>query len=168
MAIFSNRNQRIQQRGFAASSHDDKHGNRESNGRDRRPSHKFSDWFRFKQRQLYNHGTRESVPIHVNISRAGNYKPDCNPKSYRRYFNNRYNKCLYAVAALFLTTPAYANVGGVSATANPIANSSGSVTNQVHSGAPGNPYITNTYGNGIQCQGSSHNELHSLYHSFYQ
>ena len=116
-------------------------------------SHKFSDWFRFKQRQLYNHGTRESVPIHVNISRVGNYKPDCNPKSYRRYFNNRYNKCLYAVAALFLTTPAYANVGGVSATANPIANSSGSVTNQVHSGAPGVPYITNTYGNGIQCQG---------------
>ena len=44
----------------------------------------------------------------------------------------------------------------VSATANPIANSSGSVTNQAIQVLQG-PYITNTYGNGIQCQGSTVN-----------
>ena len=54
-------------------------------------------------------------------------------------------------------TPAYAtDVGGVSATANPIANSSGSVTNQAIQVLQG-PYITNTYGGGIQCQGPTMN-----------
>jgi hypothetical protein len=47
-------------------------------------------------------------------------------------------------------------VGGVSATANPIANSSGSVTNQAIQVLQG-PYITNTYGNGVSCQGSTFN-----------
>ena len=49
-----------------------------------------------------------------------------------------------------------ADVGGVSATANPIANSSGSVTNQAIQVIQG-PYITNTYGGGIQCQGPTMN-----------
>ena len=48
------------------------------------------------------------------------------------------------------------DVGGVSATANPIANSSGSVTNQAIQVLQG-PYITNTYGGGIQCQGPTMN-----------
>ena len=48
------------------------------------------------------------------------------------------------------------DVGGVSATANPVANSSGSVTNQAIQVLQG-PYITNTYGNGIQCQGPTAN-----------
>jgi len=47
-------------------------------------------------------------------------------------------------------------VGGVSATANPIANSSGSVTNQAIQVLQG-PYITNTYGNQISCQGATFN-----------
>tara|TARA_S200002703_G_scaffold139372_1_gene130031 strand:- start:176 stop:826 length:651 start_codon:yes stop_codon:yes gene_type:complete len=47
-------------------------------------------------------------------------------------------------------------VGGVSATASPVANSSGSVTNQAIQVLQG-PYITNTYGNGIQCQGPTRN-----------
>ena len=47
-------------------------------------------------------------------------------------------------------------VGGVSATASPIANSSGSVTNQAIQVLQG-PYITNTYGGGIQCQGPTRN-----------
>ena len=55
------------------------------------------------------------------------------------------------------TTPTFASdVGGVSATANPVANSSGSVTNQAIQVLQG-PYITNTYGNGIQCQGPTMN-----------
>jgi hypothetical protein len=47
-------------------------------------------------------------------------------------------------------------VGGVSATAAPVANSSGSVTNQAIQVLQG-PYITNTYGAGIQCQGPTLN-----------
>ena len=43
------------------------------------------------------------------------------------------------------------DVGGVSATANPVANSSGSVTNQAIQVLQG-PYITNQYGDGISCQ----------------
>ena len=55
------------------------------------------------------------------------------------------------------TTPMFASdVGGVSATANPVANSSGSVTNQAIQVLQG-PYITNTYGGGIQCQGPTMN-----------
>ena len=54
-------------------------------------------------------------------------------------------------------TPSFAtDVGGVSATANPIANSSGSVTNQAIQVLQG-PYVTNTYGNGISCQGPTMN-----------
>ena len=44
----------------------------------------------------------------------------------------------------------------MSATASPVANSSGSVTNQAIQVLQG-PYITNTYGNGIQCQGPTLN-----------
>ena len=54
-------------------------------------------------------------------------------------------------------TPAVAEtVGGVSATAAPVANSSGSVTNQAIQVLQG-PYITNTYGGGVQCQGPTMN-----------
>ena len=48
------------------------------------------------------------------------------------------------------------DVGGVSATANPIANSSGSVTNQAIQVLQG-PYINNQYGGGISCQGPTLN-----------
>ncbi len=48
------------------------------------------------------------------------------------------------------------SVGGVSATASPVANSSGSVTNQAIQVLQG-PYITNTYGGGISCQGPTLN-----------
>ena len=49
-----------------------------------------------------------------------------------------------------------AEVGGVSATANPIANSAGSVTNQAIQVLQG-PYVTNTYGGGVSCQGTTLN-----------
>ena len=48
------------------------------------------------------------------------------------------------------------SVGGGSATANPIANSSGSVTNQAIQVLQG-PYVTNTYGDGVSCQGTTLN-----------
>ena len=60
--------------------------------------------------------------------------------------------------------PVHANVGGVSATENPIANSSGSVTNQAIQVLQG-PYITNTYGGGIQCQGPTMNFTPYVTHS---
>ena len=164
MAIFSNWNQRIQQRGFAASSHDDKYSGRKSIGRNRRSSHKHSNWSRLKQCELHDHKSRGSISVHDDVSGTGDHKSNCDPKGYRRYLNNRYHKCLYAVAAIFLATPSYADVGGVSATANPIANSSGSVTNQAIQVLQG-PYITNTYGNGIQCQGPTMNFTPYLTHS---
>ena len=87
------------------------------------------------------------------------------PYSYRENNDNqkrnRHHKYLYPVA-LCLTQLAIApaslaeTVGGVSATAAPVANSSGSVTNQAIQVLQG-PYITNTYGDGISCQGPTLN-----------
>ena len=58
---------------------------------------------------------------------------------------------------MVVTAPVNAQgVGGVSATANPIANSSGSVTNQAIQVLQG-PYVTNTYGGGVSCQGTTLN-----------
>ena len=48
------------------------------------------------------------------------------------------------------------SVGGVSASAAPVANSSGSVTNQAIQVLQG-PYVTNSYGNGVSCQGPTLN-----------
>ena len=89
-----------------------------------------------------------------------------NNSAYDNYTKrNRYNLNLHTIAKRLclllattaVSTPAYAaDVGGVSATANPIANSSGSVTNQAIQVLQG-PYITNTYGGGIQCQGATMN-----------
>ena len=56
----------------------------------------------------------------------------------------------------FLHASKAETVGGVSATANPVANSSGSVTNQAIQVLQG-PYITNTYGGGVSCQGPTLN-----------
>ena len=80
---------------------------------------------------------------------------------YRKNNNNskrnRHYKYLYAVIALLCASPVNAEtVGGVSATAAPVANSSGSVTNQAIQVLQG-PYITNQYGDGISCQGPTLN-----------
>ena len=52
----------------------------------------------------------------------------------------------------------------MSATANPIANSSGSVTNQAIQVLQG-PYVTNQYGGGIACQGPTANFTPYVTHS---
>ena len=100
-------------------------------------------------------------PIHRDIRWARPLESHNNTKNDNYKFRHRHNKYLHAIAAACLsivtTTPAYAaDVGGVSATANPIANSSGSVTNQAIQVLQG-PYITNQYGNGIACQGPTMN-----------
>ena len=111
--------------------------------------------------KLHNDNRRWRLPIQRKLSRARPFKSHNNTESNHYKFSHRHNKYLYAIAttclSLITCNPIYAEtVGGVSATANPIANSSGSVTNQAIQVLQG-PYITNTYGNGIQCQGPTMN-----------
>ena len=116
-----------------------------------------------QQRELHNCNTRSSVSVHRNVSGAWNDESNNNSKNNRNSFGHRYNKCLHTVTLSLalgaFVTPASAlaeTVGGVSATASPIANSTGSVTNQAIQVLQG-PYITNTYGDGISCQGPTAN-----------
>jgi hypothetical protein len=110
-----------------------------------------------QQTKLYTDNTRSSVSVHRNISKSRSQQSNNNSKNNRGYKRNRHYIYLLAVGInLAFPTQAFANVGGVSATAAPVANSSGSVTNQAIQVLQG-PYITNTYGNGIQCQGPTLN-----------
>ena len=113
------------------------------------------DWSN-KQTPIHTNSTRSSVSVYRNLSRPWFEQSNNYSKRNRGYKHNRYHKYLLAVTLLF-ANPSYAEtVGGVSATANPVANSSGSVTNQAIQVLQG-PYITNTYGGGIQCQGPTRN-----------
>ena len=157
MAIFSFGYKRVQQRGSTSATDNNQQRDNNSHGRNRRNSDKFRNWVELQQLKLHNNKSRSSVSIHDHISRSGNHESDCNPKRNRGYKHNRYHKYLYPVIGLLIASPVNAaDVGGVSATANPIANSSGSVTNQAIQVLQG-PYITNTYGNGISCQGPTAN-----------
>ena len=132
----------------------------------RRSSHnRYSDFIlrqlrlQRKQRDVYNNDSRGGVSIRTELPRTRGHQPDSNTKSNHRKIRHGYNKYVYPVIAALLSVqclPSRAEVGGVSATANPIANSSGSVTNQAIQVLQG-PYITNTYGGGVQCQGSTFN-----------
>ena len=124
------------------------------------------DWFESrKQTTIYTDKQRSrKFPIYGNISWPRLVKSHNNTENDNNKFSHRHNFNLHTIArklCLLLATsavslPAYAEVGGISATANPIANSSGSVTNQAIQVLQG-PYITNTYGNNIQCQGATMN-----------
>ena len=111
-------------------------------------------------KQLSNQSTRRSFPIYTKLFWTWDDQSNNNSKSNRNKIRHRYNKYIYPVIATVLSVqclPLRAEgVGGVSATANPIANSSGSVTNQAIQVLQG-PYVTNTYGGGVQCQGSTLN-----------
>ena len=120
------------------------------------------DWTRFikhKQTKLRADNARSSVPIYGTLrwTRASDaHNNTTNPNRNKRH---RYNLNFPTIALALLTcAPAYAqtDVGGVSATANPIANSSGSVTNQAIQVLQG-PYVTSSYGDGISCQGATFN-----------
>jgi len=114
--------------------------------------------------KLHNENTRSNLSIYGKLSGTRAIESHDNSKNDYYKQRNRYNKYLHSIkriclilAASVIATPANAaDVGGVSATANPIANSSGSVTNQAIQVLQG-PYITNTYGGGIQCQGATMN-----------
>ena len=117
-----------------------------------------------KQTKLQYCNSWRSISIHRKLfwPRASdsnnNTTYQYHPIGHRHGFNiQSIAKKLLLTVSLVTCTPAYAtDVGGVSATANPIANSSGSVTNQAIQVLQG-PYITNTYGGGIQCQGATMN-----------
>ena len=113
---------------------------------------------------VYTNNTRRSFSILKYLQRTWPSKSYDYKQSNRGYKRDRHNKYLLTIKALCLsalsvsvTAPVNAEtVGGVSATASPVANSSGSVTNQAIQVLQG-PYITNTYGAGIQCQGETVN-----------
>ena len=110
--------------------------------------------------KLHNSNTRRGLSIFRNIFWARPLKSHNNTENHHYPKRHRHDKHLYTISTLVLSllspSISYAEVGGISATANPIANSSGSVTNQAIQVLQG-PYITNTYGNGIQCQGATMN-----------
>jgi len=116
------------------------------------------DW-RQQQTDIHTDNTRSSVSVHRNLSRSWFKQSNNNSKNHGNQKRNRHYKYLYTIIACGLLSPLPSlaeTVGGVSATAAPVANSSGSVTNQAIQVLQG-PYITNTYGGGIQCQGPTLN-----------
>ena len=119
------------------------------------------DWSNFKA-NLRSNKSRSSVSIHGDVSRSGVKQSNYNSKRDKHTKRNRHNfyiPTVIGVVSVSLLSPTVAlaeSVGGVSATASPIANSSGSVTNQAIQVLQG-PYITNTYGGGISCQGPTLN-----------
>ena len=119
------------------------------------------DWFRSKQQtKLHINNTRSRLSIRRKLFWARPLKSYDNTEDYNYPKRNKHNKHLLKLISICLlgtASPTFASdIGGVSATANPVANSSGSVTNQAIQVLQG-PYITNTYGNGIQCQGPTMN-----------
>ena len=113
----------------------------------------------FTKTKLDSNDSRSSISIHGDVQSPRSFNSYCNNKNHHNPKRNRYNKYIQSIIATlsaitipYTITPSYAtDVGGVSATANPVANSSGSVTNQAIQVLQG-PYMTNTYGNGISCQ----------------
>ena len=119
------------------------------------------DWFRSRQQtNLHINNTRSRLSIRRKLFWARPLKSYDNTEDYNYPKRNKHNKHLLKLISICLlgtASPTFASdIGGVSATANPVANSSGSVTNQAIQVLQG-PYITNTYGNGIQCQGPTMN-----------
>ena len=114
--------------------------------------------------KLHINNTRKCLSIYRKLSRTWAIEPHNNSKRDYGTQRHKHNKYIYAIkkiclilAASVIATPVNAEtVGGVNATANPIANSSGSVTNQAIQVLQG-PYVTNTYGGGVSCQGTTLN-----------
>ena len=113
-----------------------------------------------KQTKLYGNNSGSTLSIYRKLFRAWPLKSHNNTEDNNYPKRNKHNKHLLKLISICLlgtASPTFASdIGGVSATANPVANSSGSVTNQAIQVLQG-PYITNTYGNGISCQGPTMN-----------
>ena len=113
-----------------------------------------------QQTKLHTNNARRCLSIHRKLFWPRSFKSHNNTENHHYTKRHKYNKHLLkliSVCLLGTASPTFASdIGGVSATANPVANSSGSVTNQAIQVLQG-PYITNTYGNGISCQGPTMN-----------
>ena len=108
-----------------------------------------------RQAKLDNRQPRPSIPVFGDVPRAGNFQHNHSAKSDRDKADHRHHKLVQPVALLLVSLASPVNaetIGGVSATAAPTATSSGSVTNQAVMIAPSQAF-TNSFGNGIQCQG---------------
>ena len=154
MGILSNRSGNRQQRTTNQPGCQFKFGINNPNNRKqrshRRSNRRIDEFLRLSRhghsRKLYNINSWSSISIFPELSRARDDESDDHSTYPGNRKRNRYNKRLYpiALALLGIVNPTAAlaeSVGGVSATANPIANSSGSVTNQAIQVLQG-PYIT--------------------------
>lgn len=98
-----------------------------------------------------------SIPVLRNLFWSWNVQRYDRTKNHHHNVGDGFYKCLYAIAALLISTPAYAEGDTpITAVANPQATSSGSVTNQAVQVLQG-PYVTNSYGGGVSCQGPTFN-----------
>ena len=115
------------------------------------------DWSGFKT-NIHTDNPRSSVPVYRDRKRPRAVKPHNYTENNRGNLGTRYYKYILPIilSGLFPSQSLAETVGGVSATGAPVANSSGSVTNQAIQVLQG-PYITNTYGGGVQCQGPTRN-----------
>ena len=166
MGILSDRGRRFKRWSSTHPQREHVNSDNKSNSRIRRRSHNRFGHFSIRQlgfqqsRNLHDNNSRRSLSIYPELSRTRDDQPNSHRKGHPDKKRHRHNKYVYPVIAALLSVqclPSRAEgVGGVSATANPIANSSGSVTNQAIQVLQG-PYITNTYGGGVQCQGSTFN-----------
>ena len=113
-----------------------------------------------QQTKLHTNNARRCLSIYRKLFWSRSFKSHNNTENHHYPKRHKYNKHLLkliSVCLLGTASPTFASdIGGVSATANPVANSSGSVTNQAIQVLQG-PYVTNTYGNGISCQGPTMN-----------
>ena len=108
--------------------------------------------------RLFSSNRWRSLPIHIELPRTGTSKSH-NHNSHVRDRNYDYKfKRVFPVIAkvlgLSLLTPysvLASDVGGVSATSNPVANSSGQATVNAYQVLTGN-FINSAFTNGVQCQ----------------
>ena len=110
---------------------------------------------------LYHYGKWCSIPVLGNLFGTRNDQGHNSDTKHNHDVSHRFHKCLHTIAsALVITasaTPAFAEGDvPVTAVANPQATSTGSVTNQAVQVLQG-PYVTNSYGGGVSCQGPTFN-----------
>ena len=113
-----------------------------------------------QQAQLEANDSRGKLQLRRILFGAGSFQRDNDRSKGHHSKHHRYHKYLSALVglgSLFAANPALADsVGGVSATANPIAQSSSSVSNQAVQILQG-PYIQSAVTSGVQCQGPTFN-----------
>ena len=99
-----------------------------------------------------------SLPIHFELPRTGTSKSHNHNSHVRnRNYDYKFKRIQSVIAKLFgvlILTPhsvLASDVGGVSATSNPVANSSGQATVNAYQVLTGN-FINSAFTNGVQCQ----------------